>query len=145
MITSPADENFITRPENPRHVVRGTVEIRAKAWNGAGIETMTCSIDGQPAREMKGVNGRGTFTWHSHAAADGRHEVSVRVTDRAGREAVDTIFVLVSRAGDYEEPRRSAIDYENAIGAYPHKGIVGTQLGPNENGTKGPWPSWRAK
>jgi hypothetical protein len=43
----------------------------------------------------------------------------------------------------YTPPPRSPIDYENAIGAYPAKGILGTQLGPNQNGTKGPWPSWR--
>lgn len=37
------------------------------------------------------------------------------------------------------------VDIENTVGPWPEKGVLGTQLGPNENGGKGPWPSWRSR
>jgi hypothetical protein len=43
----------------------------------------------------------------------------------------------------YSAPPRYAIDYKNAIGAWPEKHILGTQLGPSENGRH--WPSRRQR
>ncbi len=144
MITSPVDERLITRPHSPRHVVRDRVLIRAKVWGAQDADkvAVTCSIDGTPARAMQGNDGGWEFDWNSRNMADGSHHIAVRTANH-GEQAQDEISVLVNQAGDYTPPTRSIIDYENAIGAYPAKGILGTQLGPNENGTKGPWPSWR--
>jgi 3',5'-cyclic-AMP phosphodiesterase len=49
---------------------------------------------------------------------------------------VDTISVLTSQSGHYDAPARKPGDSVNAIGAYPEKGLLGTQLGPNRNGRK---------
>lgn len=67
------------------------------------------------------------------------------------REALHRLKLPVhSITGDHDRKAgtldpRSSVDHENAIGAYPVKGIPGTELGPNEKGTKGPWPSWRGR
>jgi hypothetical protein len=79
----------------------------------------------------------------SRLIRDGEHEIKVRVRDSAGSTAEDSISILVNQAGRYDAPARHSINVENAIGAYPAKNIPGGQLGPNKNGTKGPWPSWR--
>jgi Icc protein len=144
MITSPADERLITRPASVCHVVRGTIAIRAKAWGNRPINRATCSIDGAPAQPMQSARARWELQWDSSEVPDGVHQISVRVVcERA--DAEDTISVLVNQDGRYTPPKRSPIDYENVIGAYPGKCILGTQLGPNQNGTKGPWPSWRGR
>jgi 3',5'-cyclic-AMP phosphodiesterase len=145
MITAPADEKLITRPNSSSHVLRGTVSIRARAWGDAPVRAVMCSIDGATPQPMQFVQERWEIPWNSHEAPDGIHRLRVEAVTDDGHRAHDEISVLVNQAGDYEPPRRSAIDYENTIGAYPGKGILGTQLGPNENGTKGPWPSWRGQ
>lgn len=144
MITSPADEKLITRPQSPHHVVRDRVLIRAKVWAGrqASPEAVLCSIDGAPEQSMQFNDGHWEMNWNSRDVADGSHSLIVRVLD-CGKEAQDEITALVNQSGDYNIPARLTIDYENSIGAYPAKLILGTHLGPNENGTKGPWPSWR--
>jgi 3',5'-cyclic-AMP phosphodiesterase len=113
-------------------------------WGHAPVNVVSCSINGAPARPMHLAQDQWEFKWDSSKVPDGVHKISVRATCE-GAEAEDAISVLVSQGGHYTPPARSPIDYENAIGAYPAKGILGTQLGPNENGTKGPWPSWRGR
>ncbi len=146
MITSPADERLITRPGSPRHVLRDSVVIRARVWDGSASDPVlvTCSLDGETPRPMQFATGRWEFFWNTREVLDGTHQISVRATHEGG-EAQDEISVRVSQAGRNTPPNRRAIDYENAISAYPAKGVLGTQLGPNENGTKGPWPSWRGR
>lgn len=68
--------------------------------------------------------------------------VSLRAAYEDG-QAHDEIFVLVNQDCQYNPPKRSAVDCESEIAAYPAKCLFGTQPGPNENGTKGPWPAWR--
>jgi predicted phosphodiesterase len=144
MITSPADEKLITRPGDPRHVIRGVVPVRARVWNRVPVSAVTCSIDGAPEQPMQQLAGdHWQFDWDSRSTGDGTRSISVRVHSGGSNEAIDTISVLVNQSGYYVVPEKSVIDYENAIGAYRAKGILGTQLGPNENGTRGPWPSWR--
>ncbi len=144
MITSPAEERLITRPHSPRHVLRDRVSIRANVWGarGANAASVTCSVDGAREEPMQFADGGWELNWNSRDVADGSHRIVVRAA-HDGREAHDAISVLVNQAGRYRCPARSAVDYENVLGAYPEKSILGTQLGPNENGTKGPWPSWR--
>ena len=140
MITSPADGKLITRPTSACHVVRGIIPIRAKVWGKRLRGELTCSIDGGRPRKMRQAQDHWELRWDSTEVPDGVHQISFGADGEAG----DTISVLVNQSGRYTPPHRSPIDYENVIGAYPVKCILGTQLGPNENGTKGPWPSWRA-
>jgi len=48
-------------------------------------------------------------------------------------------FRLINRQGEYKPPSRQAADYENTVGEWRDKHILGTELGPNENGRH--WPS----
>lgn len=143
MITSPADEKLITRPASANHVVQGVVPIRARIW-GSVLSGVSCSIDEARAQSMELVGNSWEFQWDSSVVTDGPHRISVRAEASAAQEMCDEIVVLVNQSGHYTAPHRSSVDYENAIGAYPLKGILGTELGPNEKGTKGPWPSWRS-
>jgi hypothetical protein len=140
MITSPADRALITRPGSPAHVVRGTIPIRAKVFGQCQGAVASLSIDNGPAQPMEFNSGIWQYNWNSASVSDGIHQIAIRLHNN---HASDEILVLVNQAGLYSPPARSPIDYENTIGAYLSKGILGTQLGPNENGTKGPWPSWR--
>ncbi len=85
------------------------------------------------------------FMWNSHTVPDGKHSILVRAETVEGQKASDEISMLVSQASHHNPPPRREIDYENAIGPDRVKGILGTELGPNEKGTKGTWPSWRGK
>ncbi len=145
MITLPSDQALITRPKSPRHVVRGEAVIRAKAWAAIGFSRMECAIDNLGPRPMEFSKGLWELPWDSRDAPDGPHRIVFRAMDAAGGVAEDEITVCVNQMGHYAEPVRSRRDYENPIGAYPAKQIFGTQLGPNEFCTKGPWPSWRNK
>jgi hypothetical protein len=62
-----------------------------------------------------------------------------------GQRGSDEVSIFVNEAGHYDSPPRREVNYENAIGPYESKGILGTELGRKEKGTKGPWPSWRRK
>ena len=58
----------------------------------------------------------------------------MRVQDSSGAFAEDVITALSNQSGRYIPPSRFHGDDVNSIGAYPEKGILGTQLGPNKNG-----------
>ena len=52
MITSPADRAFIVDPMQTDQLVRGMVEVRAKAWNARGVVSANCRVDNGPWRPM---------------------------------------------------------------------------------------------
>jgi hypothetical protein len=81
--------------------------------------------------------------WDAEQLVDGPHELTVSARDADGHKANDRIVVSVNRRGEYAPPARQETDYENAIGAWAEKHILGTQLGPNENGH--PWPPRRER
>jgi 3',5'-cyclic-AMP phosphodiesterase len=144
MITSPADKNLITDPSKADQLVRGEVRVRARIWDESSVRVVVASIDDRPSKAMYRSN-RGPYwsvVWNSAQVSNGEHVITVRAADFQGHTAEDRISVLVNQAGSYDGPVRKSRDEENAIGAYPSKGILGTRLGPNKNGTKGPWPSW---
>jgi Icc protein len=138
MITSPADQAFIVDQTQPDQVARGVVEVRAKVWGAEGVVSANCRIDEEPWRPMSPIGRSPVWrcAWDSLQASDGIHRISVQVQSSDGRKASDTISALASQSGRYEMPPRKAGDAANAIGSYPEKGILGTQLGPNKNGRK---------
>lgn len=138
-ITSPADRRLIIDPSSPAQVVRGAVQVRARVW-GDGVREVTMSLDDGELRSMDLLDEcTWTAVWDSPQIADGQHSVTVRAATCDGQTGADRIEVLVSRHGAYQPPPRFPVDYENAVGAWPDKSILGTQLGPNENGRH--WPS----
>jgi 3',5'-cyclic-AMP phosphodiesterase len=74
--------------------------------------------------------------WDSFVATNGVHRVTVQVQSADGRTATDAISVLTNQSGRYAATPRRPGDHSNAIGGFPGKGILGTQLGPNKNGRK---------
>ncbi len=146
MITSPADHRLITDLDRQRQVVRGPSSVRARAWDGRGIASVTCSIDDSAPREMQRVeDGYWELHWNASELSDGSHGLRVEAKTSDGDSAEDEITILLGESGLSALPSRHVVDYENALGPWPQKGILGTQLGPNENGIKGPWPSWRGR
>ena len=68
--------------------------------------------------------------------ADGLHTLTVRA-EAKGRTTSDTITFVASRDRVYEPPPRIGDGSDrDAVGAWPDKHILGTQLGPNRNGRK---------
>lgn len=137
MITSPADQAFLTSALGP---VSGRVEVRARAWAGnGGVVHAACRVDDGPFYPMRRTDEAGPWRWQwdSTGFADGPHELTVRAETTLGRTGEDTITVRCNQAGRYDPLPRAEVDMENAIGAYPAKGLLGTRLGPNKNGH--PW------
>jgi Icc protein len=139
MITSPSDQRLIIDPANAAQVVRGMVEVRARVW-GNDIAGVMMAIDDRELERMQtSESGVWNASWNSSTVEDGSHLVTVTALTRDGSMATDKITVCVNQQGRYSVPARSSTDYENAIGEWPEKHILGTQLGPNENGRH--WPS----
>jgi Icc protein len=140
MITSPADERFITRPGEASQVVREELDIHALVWDEQEITSVTCRIDDSITHSMTRAGRVGRSLWSAHVSsgsvADGVHTLTVTAKNAAGVLCHDAIRICVSRSGDYVLPLRHIRDEANALGAYPDKGILGTQLGPNKNGRK---------
>jgi Icc protein len=111
-----------------------------KVLDRARVLVATCCIDDGPPQRMAPIGTSSVWhcPWNSLTVADGVHRVTVRVETIDGRQATDAIRVRTSQSGRFELPPRQPGDNANAIGAYPEKGIPGTQLGPNKNGRK--WP-----
>jgi hypothetical protein len=143
MITSPADQRLIIDPSSPAQVVRGPIQVRARVW-GDAIENVTMSVDNGEAELMVKLDDcTWAGAWASMESMDGANVITVTALSQHGRMAKDSIKVYSNQQGKYPVPIRQIIDYENAIGEWPEKHILGTQLGPNENGRH--WPSRRKR
>jgi 3',5'-cyclic-AMP phosphodiesterase len=112
--------------------------VRARAWDAQGVVSAACRIDDEPWRPMSqvGTSLMWSCTWNTSEAEDGSHDITVHARCADGRTGDDTISVLTSQSGGHQARLRKPGDNANAIGAYPLKGILGTQLGPNKNGRK---------
>ncbi|MDQ2802745.1 MAG: metallophosphoesterase [Pseudomonadota bacterium] len=132
LITSPADERLITDPAASDQVARDAVHVRAKVWSGQGIARVECRIDQGEWRAMSPLPGAAAL-WQARCAAPGhRFALSVRAHDR--HDGTDEETIRVASSG-YDPPTRRADGSDaDAIDAWPEKGILGTQLGPNKNG-----------
>jgi Icc protein len=138
MITSPADHRLITDSSDTAQRVRGEIEIRARAW-GSDISSVSLRVGAESDRQMvRAAEAAWSCRCDFDHMSDGLHRLSVSALTSTGRSAQDTIQIIVDRHGQYDVPERSPVDRENAVGAWPEKQILGTRLGPNENGH--PWP-----
>jgi 3',5'-cyclic-AMP phosphodiesterase len=136
MITSPADERFITDASLEGHVAESKILVRAKAWANGQIRKVDASLGGQdvPMSQISESN-----VWQVDlergSLADGVYQLTVAATDENGQTAEDSIR-LVLGASAYKSQRRSERDQDNAVEAWPERGLLGTQLGPNKNRRK---------
>ncbi len=133
LVTSPADRRLITNPEAADQVAHDHFDVRALAWSGQGIVACSCRIDDGPWLAMSAVSG--TSSWQCGCEAPNRDfDLTVRASDTVGNSDAETIRVA---GGSYCAPQRKADGSDaDAVGAWPEKLIVGTQLGPNRNGKK---------
>ena len=136
MITSPADERFITDPTLGGHIADDRIIVHAKAWAKHEISSVVVTLEGHtvPMSQIPRSNvwqaavGRGSLP-------DGVYKLTVSGTDEIKQTAEDSIR-LVLGASAYTPPNPSERDQDNAIEAWPERGLLGTHLGPNKNGRK---------
>jgi hypothetical protein len=67
------------------------------------------------------------------ALDEGVHSLVVTAKAEIGKAATDEIRVVI---GNPVFQKRANRDQDNALGAWPEHGLLGTQLGPNKNGKK---------
>ena len=108
---------MITSPADPRLSV-----------DPASPAQVVRDLDAAPMKALG--DGIWSAVWDADENADGLHELTVKAKTSDGQTGRDA-------------PVRSTADYENAFGAWPEKQILGTQLGPNENGHG--WPPRRER
>ena len=136
IITSPADERFITDSTLKGHIVDSSILVRAKAWGDSQIQNAVARLEDQMVQlsQIAASN-----LWQGElergGLPDGVYSLSVYVEDTEGRPAKD-IIRLVLGASAYKPRARAARDQDNAVDAWPERGLLGTQLGPNKNGRK---------
>ena len=130
LVTSPADRRLVT---DPRQAVCGPFAVRAKVLGDAPpAAAVEVSVDGGAWLPMA-VSGQGASMWEAWVDAPGR-VMRVRARDADGREDEDG--VEPAGPGWTEGARARDGSDRDRIAAWPEKGILGTQLGPNRNGRK---------
>jgi hypothetical protein len=137
MITTPADERLITDPHSPNQLVHGKTKVRVKAWSDRPIEKVTILVNGAPILNTKNVAPSiWEADWYCSFLPSGTYTLQATALDTASRRASDEIRAVVASPGAYTPPKRAFLDQDNALGAWPEHGLLGTQLGPNKNGRK---------
>jgi Icc protein len=136
MITSPADERLITDTSFEGHVANDRVLIRAKAWGKTPIKNAVVTREGHLVQLLQIPESN---VWqgelHRSSLPDGVYSLTVSVEDAQGQTAEDSIRLVVG-ASAYKSPERSERDHDNTVEAWPERGLLATQLGPNKNGRK---------
>lgn len=136
MITSPADKRFLTDATGEGPIADNTILVRAKVWGAAPIKH-ACSRCGDQTVQLLQI--RESHVWEGElersALPDGEYSLSVLVED-ANRNTAEDSIAMVLGASAYKSREHSDHDQENSIGAWPERGLLGTQLGPNKNGRK---------
>ena len=109
-------------------------EIRAIVLGSAAITRCEYSLDGGPWQPMQAGDGdrRHRARLDGPPSASGARRIAVRALDAEGGTDEDA----VEPAGPHAPPPASkGIGSDaDAVGAWPEKGLIGTQLGPNRNG-----------
>lgn len=126
MITSPSERRLAiggSRPTEPG-------EIRASLWGATGIARAEFRIDSGDWHPMHGGE-HGLFA-SSHGPSRDRFRLEVRVVDQTGASDIDAIEVEPHIPSGAMATGSDA----GAIGAWPERHLLGTQLGPNRNGRK---------
>lgn len=136
MITSPGDERLITDAMLAGCPTSATFRIRAKAWGETPIRRAMAKLGN---RSTQLIQIPGTQVWegemHRGDLSDGIYPLTVVIEDADGRTADDTIRMVLGTSA-YRGPKRAERDQDNALPAWPERGLMGTQLGPDKNGRK---------
>jgi predicted phosphodiesterase len=129
VITSPSDERLLTKFSE---IPQGSLNIRGKFWGT--VEALEASADlGGQTHHMKRVRESQVCEAYVPMPREGTHPLKVSFKDAHGKIASDEIRLAV---GQRPEKKFEERDQDNALGAWPEHGLLGTQLGPNKNGKK---------
>ena len=129
LVTQPADRRLATEAGQ---VVHGPFTVRAKVLGDAPISSVEAQVDDGGWKPMVQAPEEVTL-WEAWCEAPGRI-VRVRARDAKERTDQDTVelalpgWTVPEGAGDGSDQDR--------VGAWPEKGILDTQLGPNRKGKK---------
>lgn len=128
LITAPADRR-LAHADDPARA--GDAEIRAVVLGAAGIARCECSLDGGPWQPMARGAGERLYRVRLDGAA-GARRIAVRAWDAEG--GLDEDAVEPAREGASPPVSKGVGSDADALGSWPEKGLLGTQLGPNRNG-----------
>ena len=129
LVTQPADRRLATGTAQP---VDGPVTVRAKVLSNVPVRSVEVQADGGPWQPMAPVPGAAAM-WTAQLGKPG-DVLRVRAADADGRTDEDAVEPL--RHG-WKPPARKADGSDaDSIGAWPERGLLGTQLGPNRTGRK---------
>ena len=129
LITHPTHRRLSTRA---RRASGGALVVRAKVLSDAPITAVETGADDGTRTPMRPAPG-GAALWEAPIRA-GMSRVAVRACDANGREDEDRVEPA-SDGSTAPERHADGSDAER-VGAWPERGIAGTQLGPNRNGRK---------
>jgi len=131
-ITHPADHRLSTTRTGVAPMSQ-RLAVRAKIWSSSSVKAARALLK---TREVA-LYQRDEVLWEgvldTVGMQEGVHRLLVTAQDSAGTQLASDIWISL---GDRPERNHSPIDQENAIGAWPERDILGTQLGPNKNGHK---------
>ncbi len=129
LITQPADRRLVT---SPSQILHGSFPVRAKAIGDAPIQTVEMRLGEGDWAPMAPVPTDATL-WETFCDTPA-DSVRVRARDALGRADEDHVEPACS---GWTAPERVADGSDrDRVGAWPEKGILDTQLGPNRNGQK---------
>jgi len=128
LVTSPVDRRLVT---DLTHTASDPFVVRAKVVGDAPIETVELRVGDDNWAPMA-PEPSATAVWQASAPRRGR--VVVRARDARGRTDEDGVDPA---SPDWSAPVRRADGSDaDRIGAWPEKGLLDTQLGPNRRGRK---------
>jgi Icc protein len=137
MVTAPGDERLRTRHALQPFADTGKMRVRVKAWSDQRLLQGFATMAGQ-TMPLKSI--AGSAVWETEIEAKqlavGVHRLTVEFTDEAGRVGRDVVRVAVGLSKAGKTDIRSERDTDCVLRAWPERGILGTQLGPNKNGRK---------
>jgi hypothetical protein len=129
LVTRPADRRLVTQANQTR---RGALPVRAKKIGDAAVKAVETCVEDGGWMGMPPIAGEATI-WQASVHGEG-DRIRVGVRDARGRDDEDTVEPAPS---DWTAPYRTAGGSDrHRIGAWPAKGLFGTQLGPDRHGRK---------
>ena len=131
LVTAPADQRLAHDREHPGHVIGESVEVRALVLGCDPVGVCECRVNDGPWRTMARAKGDRRFRVRM-AWPPGAQRLTVRAFDARGGTGEDVVEPLTD-AARLVKSRGFGSDAD-AVGAWPERGLLGTQLGPNRNG-----------
>ena len=133
LITSPADRHLAIDPADASHAPRGTTtDVRVTVLGAQTIVACTCSVDGAPAIPLHAVAPR----HYAATVAIPADAQSLVVEARADDGSVGSERIEFADPAHFSAARHADGSDADAVDAWPERGILGTQLGPNRNGRR---------